>query len=633
MALTKATYSMIEGAALNIVDYPSVGGDWGASLQLAIDALGADGGEIVIPNQGAEYTWNTVPKFPAGLAGKLSIIGVGTPVIKFTATGNRFLDVNRTADYQTFRNLLIDGLYIDTDGQCDQDHIIFGTRTGGTWASAQRVNFDNITIQNVECVNVGIDPTAPSGPFAVATVSTHLSSAEATQTTIKNITVKNVVSDGGFALTVIAGVDLSGLFNANVYLDNIVVEDCRHMIPTKPTNFFGSSSYIIGGGGFGDRAYLRNLYGQNSGDNIYEVDAMQTVVYDNCTGKDAYNLLFYTTNYHAASDYRSQTITYNNCGGEITTSLGRAFGIGVANGNPLGKIVIDTPRVYLSSVTDGGYSNRVLLMDTNVSADVEVRSPMIDVNFSGTQTQNDFPQLFQFVAAANRTAAISNMNVAVRGTLNNNGYNWSLRIVSADGAGNFIATGTNQIISTLGTSTAPGSLSPSFLFNLGELVSGKLMTSISGIRGSSTAPSGNALKIDCVKYRNNLAPDATHTHSLYDCDFSGFNVSGSNGVVIDTAANGAFIRRERIKYITTPSVVTETVGSSPASLTNLYGTLRSYIISGGTVSDVSISNDGGSTFTSIASATGVSVSVDVGQVLQITYSGLPTVKSTPASSV
>jgi len=80
-------------------------------------------------------------------------------------------------------------------------------------------------------------------------------------------------------------------------------------------------------------------------------------------------------------------------------------------------------------------------------------------------------------------------------------------------------------------------------------------------------------------------------------------------------------------------VVTETVGSSPASLTNLYGTLRSYIVSGGTVSDISLSNDGGSTFTSIAAATGATVLADVGQVLKITYSGLPTVKSTPASGV
>jgi hypothetical protein len=631
MTLTKATYAMIQGAPLNIVDYPSATGDWGASLQSAINALGTAGGEIVIPNLGTEYAWKSVPKFPASLTGKISIIGVGTPVIKFTATGNRFLDPNRTADYQTFRNLLIDGLYIDTDGHCDFDHIVFGTRASGTWTLGQRANFDNITIQNVECVNVGIDPLAASGPFAVGIASTHLASAEATQTTVKNITVKNVVSDGGFSLALIAGIDLSGGFNANVYLDNIIVEDCRHMIPTKPTSFFFSSSYIIGGGGFGNRAYFRNLYGQNSGDNIYEVDAMQYVVYDNCTGKDPYNLLFYTTNYHAAPDYRSQTITYNNCGGELSTPLGRAFGIGENNGNALGKIVIDTPSVYLSSIPDGGYSNRVLFMDTNVSADVEVRSPMIDVNFAGSLTGDEFPQLFQFRAEAGRTSAISNMNIAVRGSLTTNGFNWSLRIVGADGAGNFNASGTNQIVSTMGTSAVPAA--SCFLFNLGELVSGKLVTSISGIRGSSTAGAGNALKFQCVKYRNNLAPDATHTHLLYDCDFSGFNAAGSSDISIDTAAYGAFIRRERIKYLTIPAVVTETVGASPVSLTNLYGTLRSYVISGGTVSDVSLSNNGGSTFTSVATATGATVLVDVGQVLRITYTGLPTVKSTPASGV
>jgi len=53
MALTKVTYSMIDGATVNALDYGAVGDgvtDDVAAIQAAVDALGAAGGAIFLPN-------------------------------------------------------------------------------------------------------------------------------------------------------------------------------------------------------------------------------------------------------------------------------------------------------------------------------------------------------------------------------------------------------------------------------------------------------------------------------------------------------------------------------------------------------------------------------------------------------
>lgn len=74
MSLTKATYSLINGAPLNVVDFGAVGngtGDLGAALQAAHDALGPDGGQIRIPAGASYYRLTTTVNFtkPVSLTG------------------------------------------------------------------------------------------------------------------------------------------------------------------------------------------------------------------------------------------------------------------------------------------------------------------------------------------------------------------------------------------------------------------------------------------------------------------------------------------------------------------------------------------------------------------------------------
>jgi polygalacturonase len=72
MALTKATYSMIEGASLNVLDFGAVGDgvtDDSVAIQAAINAIPAIGGEVYFP--GGTYLVNT----KIVLKSRLSLIG------------------------------------------------------------------------------------------------------------------------------------------------------------------------------------------------------------------------------------------------------------------------------------------------------------------------------------------------------------------------------------------------------------------------------------------------------------------------------------------------------------------------------------------------------------------------------
>jgi len=58
MSLTKVSYSMIDGIAINVKDYGAIGDgstDDTAAIQAAIDALSAQGGTLYFPNDGGNY--------------------------------------------------------------------------------------------------------------------------------------------------------------------------------------------------------------------------------------------------------------------------------------------------------------------------------------------------------------------------------------------------------------------------------------------------------------------------------------------------------------------------------------------------------------------------------------------------
>jgi hypothetical protein len=111
MALTKATYSMIEGASLNVLDFGAVGDgvtDDSVAIQAAIDAIPGIGGEVYFP--GGTYLVNT----KIVLKGRLSLIGESrnNTSIKAGTVGMTVVEQNGSA-----YNIRIKYLNINGDGK------------------------------------------------------------------------------------------------------------------------------------------------------------------------------------------------------------------------------------------------------------------------------------------------------------------------------------------------------------------------------------------------------------------------------------------------------------------------------------------------------------------------------------
>ena len=93
MTLTKATYSMIEGAQANVLDYgadPTGVADSTAAIQAAITSLGANGGAVWLP-QGT-YKVTAAINIPLAVWKPVVIYGAGNSVINSTHNGIVFND-------------------------------------------------------------------------------------------------------------------------------------------------------------------------------------------------------------------------------------------------------------------------------------------------------------------------------------------------------------------------------------------------------------------------------------------------------------------------------------------------------------------------------------------------------------
>ena len=81
MALTKVTYSMIEGAPFSVLDYGAVGNgvaDDTAAIQAAIDAISLTGGELLFPPGAYKITSSLVKTFADGV--NIAVRGYGAKI-------------------------------------------------------------------------------------------------------------------------------------------------------------------------------------------------------------------------------------------------------------------------------------------------------------------------------------------------------------------------------------------------------------------------------------------------------------------------------------------------------------------------------------------------------------------------
>lgn len=94
MALTKVTYSMIEGAPFSVLDYGAVGdgvADDTAAIQSAIDAAAVTGGELLFPPGTYKITDALVKTFSDGI--NLAIRGYGAKIDATSVTASYAIDL------------------------------------------------------------------------------------------------------------------------------------------------------------------------------------------------------------------------------------------------------------------------------------------------------------------------------------------------------------------------------------------------------------------------------------------------------------------------------------------------------------------------------------------------------------
>jgi hypothetical protein len=340
--------------------------DAAAVLTAVLPAANSSGAEIIFGD--GNFPWSSVPALPKGITGKLRIRGSAGTKIVLSDAGPRFLDPNRTADYDTFQNLEISDFLIDAGALSagGRGAMIFGS--AGPASALMRLNFQDIAIRRVKVINAPTDFSTFAGRYGVWLACTQTATGEATQNFIKRILIEEVDVYGGWAgVVVIGNTTGASVAGYNIFLDDITVSRCRHIQPAivgrganDGSNVWGVSVHV-GSLGYGRKARIRDCYSYGIGDVSVEVNALRDVIVENCVSEEAAGYPFYHTNYNwpdttdvagtaPAAAPRGQTIIFRNCRASrrVSELYGTAFRFNYNFSVPLGKVVYDKCHYYRS---------------------------------------------------------------------------------------------------------------------------------------------------------------------------------------------------------------------------------------------------------------------------------------------
>jgi hypothetical protein len=330
-----------------IIDYQST--DAAAMLQRAIDTLSGTGGKILLKR--GTYVWQSVPAFPKDLPYWLKIIGESEVTIQLTENGPRAFDFHKTADYDTFQNIWLEGFTVDCNNVGGRHHVVLGAYINGVHQS--RINMQDITIRNIKTINVPVDPTITNYRLNVDLATTHPTAGE-TRTNIQHILIEDCDFHGGnYGVGIYAtGFKTTGL---NVFLDDINIHRCSHTLGSVQTSKFDSANFHVGSRGFGGSCHISDCFGQYSGDVGIEINAFTTAVVENCVIEDAVGAAYYHTNYNNPLKASEQTITVRDCVARKIAVSGtvQSYGFDCVDNLlvPLGAVTVENCTFY-SAVRD-----------------------------------------------------------------------------------------------------------------------------------------------------------------------------------------------------------------------------------------------------------------------------------------
>lgn len=335
--------------------------DAAAALTACLPAANSEGATIAFRNDGFAFPWASVPGVAPGITNKLLIQGNGSR-ITLSAAGPRFLDLVRTADYQTFQHIEATDFVIDATSRPDTaTHTILGAPT------SQRINFLDITLRRIRCFGVGT--THSSGVYLLCT---QLAGGEATANTIKDILLEDVWIDGGISGFVVAGstapFDVT-VTNLNVSYDNIRLIRCKQTQSAGAVvGASGTAANIeIGQNASGGYVLIRDFYGEYSADVGIEVDNAARADHEDCLISNAPHA-YYTTNFALSSQPNAQSYSYRRCKSSVTDPAvaagAHAFSLALNNAVALGEYHYDRCVMFQNNnvLSTGGNSPTMFYM-------------------------------------------------------------------------------------------------------------------------------------------------------------------------------------------------------------------------------------------------------------------------------
>lgn len=314
MALTKATYSMIRGASVNIVDFgadPTGVSDSSTAIQNAIDASSS----VYIP-PGTYLLLSGLQ-----LKSNLEIFGAGpASILKAGASAMNMLRAAADADRS---NISIHDFSLDGGGQTTNVYTGIARVNGMSLDRVSDVRIDNMIIHNMGIVNQA-DPFGVSPTFDV-NYSGFGIRLSARSGAISNIRISrcNVFNIAGTGYQKGDGIYIEGYGDNFAGLANemdVVVSDCY-------VSTCGRHCYAVTGGESEEVAsgvVFNNCYGEKSGLDGCDIESGYNVILNNCIFRDCGNDQTYydpVAEFGAtfrllagvAVDNESDKITVDNC--------------------------------------------------------------------------------------------------------------------------------------------------------------------------------------------------------------------------------------------------------------------------------------------------------------------------------
>jgi hypothetical protein len=286
------------GRVFNVKRFGAVGDgiadDYGA-VQAAIDACGRKGGTVLFP-AGKYYLGEPGGgglKLPAGNKKPLVLSGYGA-LIKLSAHVPRFLDFDRTADYQTFAHFRVRGFAIDAGNVGGVNHVIGFTCVDQTAMS--RINVRDIVVRDVRAFHIRTDTSSPhrSVRQGICIAVNQWQPYEARKNTIRDIVVDNVRLEGGTHGFSVGGLDygVKGLWprkpgEVNIEIDNVRLRDCSWDSGVRTSSGWVGDGMIMGGAASCGSLYVSGCDFRGSGDNNYEVNGWRYALISDCVSQDA----------------------------------------------------------------------------------------------------------------------------------------------------------------------------------------------------------------------------------------------------------------------------------------------------------------------------------------------------------